>query len=212
MELSGIIFTNKTYVESKTMKLYSRIITSKEDYRKGSWTCDAYSVGIDTSDSNNQCLLNIKYTEILSERMNFIPFVILYKVAPHGFNRIEKYKGLEFQKRELLLDHCEDFLVSDSGCEYMYSFAEIASKKISSNIFNLNHAVIGMGTEISYRHLITSISEFKSVKNIENYMIESGMIIVESFDTIDIGSSLWFVSNKETIDWVANELGATQKL
>lgn len=188
------------------MRYYTRTISSKHDYRKGSWTCDAYSIGIDISNDENHCVACLSYIDLLSNKMDLLPFVILYKVAPYGFNRVEKFKGLNFQKNSLSLTHCSDFLTSDNGCEYMFSCAKIDLTTTSPNIFDTHQAVIFLGTERSYHKLITSIPNLKSINNIENFLIKSGMIIVEDYDTIDNGSTLWFVSNNEVKDSLAKIL------
>ena len=181
------------------MEYYARIIASRHDYRKGTWTCDATAVGIDTTKDENHYKACLNYVDLLAKKMNLLPYVILYKTAPFGFNRVEKFKGLNSQKSKLSLWHCLDFFTSDNGCEYLFVCAPIDPLTTSPDIFDTHQTVVFLGTEKSYQKLTTSIPSLKSIQNIENFLINSGMIVVEDYDTIDIGSTLWFVSNDEVV-------------
>jgi hypothetical protein len=182
------------------MKYLSRTISSIHDYRKGSWTCNAYSIGIDTSDGDNHCAACLNYISLLLNNTNLQFYIILFKVAPHGFNRVQKYKGFKYQKALLSLDHCFDFLTSINDCEYMLTCSKFDPATSPQNIFETQQAVFFLGTKNSYNKLISLIPKLKSIANIENYLIDSGMFIIEDYDTMDIGSTLWFVSNKESTD------------
>ena len=181
------------------MIYYIRTISSKDDYRQGRWTCDAYSIGIDTSNDDNLCEARMNYINLVSNKMALQPFVILYNVAPYGFNRVEKYKGLNPKKQAFSIDSCTDFFTLDNGCEYMFTCAKIIQNVTPYNILDAPNKVIFLGSERNYHDLIASIPDLKNVSNIENFLITSGMIVVEDYDTIDIGSTLWFISNRETI-------------
>lgn len=188
------------------MKYYTRSISSKNDYRKGRWTCDAFSIGIDTSNDDSHCVACLNYIKLLLNKTDLLPYVILYKVAPYGFNRVDKFKGMNFHKSILSLGNCLDFLTSDNGCEYMLACAEMDPTIISPDIFETHQTVFFLGNERNYNKLTASITELKNIENIENFLINSGMIIVEDYDTIDIGSTLWFVSNNEAIESLAKVL------
>ena len=100
-----------------------------------------------------------------------------------------------------------DFFIKDNdGCEYIYACAQIESTTIIPIILNSYQTVVFLGTEYDYKNLISVISDLKSIKNIENYLIQSGMVIVEEYDTVDIGSTLWFISKKEKIESLIKQL------
>ena len=153
------------------MKYYTRVISSKHDYRKGFWTCNACSIGVDTSSYDDHRVGCLNYVNFLSKLMGLRSYLLLYKLSPYGFNRVEKFKGLNFQKSKLSLSYCFDFLTSDDGCEYMFACAELGSTITSPNVFDTYQSVIFMGSERSYGKLITSIPMLKSINNIENFLI-----------------------------------------
>ena len=190
------------------MHYFFKDIENKYDYRKGTWTCDAGAIGIELSNSDNPYPEIRKLMSYISEQTQLYPFAILYKTSRFGFNRIEEYKGLNSQESALSLCDCFRFSTADDkGCSYLFSCARIDPNVVNPCIFNFHQAFIFLGNDSNYQDILTMIPKLKSIEQIENYLIQSGMIVIESEDTYDMGYYLWFISNKEKIQSLISQIG-----
>ncbi len=190
------------------MNYLYRDFNTKYDYRKGSWTCKASSLGIELSNNDyHPYSETIQLMESIVTRTRLYPCTILYKINRYGFNRIEKYKGLKSEESVFSLYDCHRFSTEDDGgCSYMYSCAQIDLSVTNPCIFDFYQAVVFLATKSKYQDVLNMIPKLKSIENIENYLIQSGIIIVESEDTFDIGYYLWFISNKDKIQHFADKI------
>ena len=182
------------------MHYFVRDIKTKFEYRKGTWTCDANSVGIKLSEGDNPYPEIMRLMVWISARTQLYPFTILYKCNRFGFNRVDQYKGLKSQESDLFLSNCLRFSEEDDkGCSYMYSCAQIDPNVTNPCIFNFHQSVVFLANKSNYQYVINIIPKLISIENIENYLIQSGMIVIESEDTFDMGYYLWLITNKEKI-------------
>lgn len=189
------------------MYYFTKDIMTKYDYRKGKWTCSASSVGIELSNCENPYPEIMKFMTYISKKTQLDPFIMLYKSNRFGFNRVEQYKGLKSQESDLSLYNCFRFCTEDDkGCSYMFSCAHIDLNVTSPRAFAFYQAIIFLGDEINYQDVLTMIPKLKSVEMIENYLIQSGMIIIETEDTYDMGYYLWLISDKKKIQSLISEV------
>lgn len=134
------------------------------------------------------------YTAAWFSDMDLLPITKL-----HHIGKIQIADDYNGRAGFSLLNCCRFSTEDDKGCSYMYSCAQIDPNTTNLRIFDRHQAVIFLGNESNYRDVISMIPKLKSMESIENYIIQSGKIVIRSEDTRDVGYYLWFVSNEKNM-------------